>query len=178
MDLFFRITLNHECLDATVTSALGDPVAKAEEHQIVTFDCVKVRFADTSGLGLLVRLQARYPGRVQLLNIQPGLRRCLSKVTKDLLPPERCDENALFINPLSETFTLNPAGGLTQLEQSKTSPASVNINTQPANDRRALGLSGVLLKHSIRNVRKDDSRAHANHDEGFALSQSGMAKHS
>ncbi len=77
----------HENFDAAVAPTTEAAVACRLDQECLTLDMAAVRFADSSGLGVLVRLHARYPGRVRLMNVGPGLCRCLGRAPADRLPP-------------------------------------------------------------------------------------------
>jgi anti-anti-sigma regulatory factor len=81
------LAVPHECLDAAVSAAVEASAVGAVSRGQLVLDLAAVRFADSSGIGLLVRLHDRYPGRVRLANILPPLARCLTRAPADRLPP-------------------------------------------------------------------------------------------
>ncbi len=77
-----------EALDATSAPRLAALVREELEfgRSVVSIDCAAVRFADSVGLGLLVRLNRKYAGRVQLHAVPNSLRLCFGRVAAGMLP--------------------------------------------------------------------------------------------
>lgn len=77
----------HENFDAAVVPAVEAALAELLARGSVTLDLRDVRFADSSAIGLLVRLQAKYAGAMWVTNVGPQLERCLSRAPANRLPP-------------------------------------------------------------------------------------------
>ncbi|MFO0935877.1 MAG: STAS domain-containing protein [Gemmataceae bacterium] len=165
-----KVVLNHECLDASAASALTDSLTKAADHQLLFLDCAKVKFADSSGLGLLIRLQSQYPGRVHLLNVQPVFRRFFAKVAKGLLPPER-SEVTLPIGVSRPDVSSNiPMVAATRIDPAKVGQSPIVHDGIASTMRRAHGAT-LPTSDSYRAVRYDEDRKLTNLENGYVMSQ-------
>ncbi len=78
----------HRNLDAAVASAFFSELVPMLAAGELILDLTEVRFADSTGIGVLVRLHARCPGRLRIMNVSPELARCLSRAPAGRLPPQ------------------------------------------------------------------------------------------
>ena len=76
-----------ECLDAACGQRVWDELAGRLGEAPLVLDLGAVRFADSVGIALLARAQARHPGRVWVANVYPPLQRCLDRAPPSSLPP-------------------------------------------------------------------------------------------
>ena len=76
-----------ENFDAAAAPAVEAEVTGLLTGRDVALDLTAVRFADSSGIAVLVRLHAAFGGRVWLANVTPPLARCLSRAPAGCLPP-------------------------------------------------------------------------------------------
>jgi len=79
-------TVRHECLDVAVAPGFEGELRNRLDAGPVVLDLAAVRFADSCGLAVLVRLNLQ-PGGLSCLNVHPSLARCFSRVPADKLPP-------------------------------------------------------------------------------------------
>jgi len=77
----------HDRLDAANAPKLELELRSRLSTGPVALDLAAVRFADSSGLAVLVRCHTQWTGKLSLLNIHPSLARCLTRVPADKLPP-------------------------------------------------------------------------------------------
>lgn len=76
-----------ESLDAAAVPGLMGLLTPALNGGEVVLSLGGVHFADSAGLGLLVRLHREHPGRLKLSQVGPTLAACLARVPSRMLPP-------------------------------------------------------------------------------------------
>lgn len=79
------LTIPDENLDARSVVSLGE--IPMDLTKMLVIDVSNVRFADSSGLGWLVRLHLAHPGQVSMRKIHPMLERCLKRIDSRMRQP-------------------------------------------------------------------------------------------
>ena len=74
----------HECLDAAIAAQFEQDL-ESRLNRPLTLDLSRVRFADSSGLAVLVRCHARHP-ELAMANVRPSLALCFGRMPGAAFP--------------------------------------------------------------------------------------------